>query len=145
MRTRMNIIFVAGIALTGAALLSSPSQAQVGAGATPGVPNVTAPTDSVRQGAAGINSAQAEATRTTGNAEQDARATAENAEAGVGDPTISGNASTTISGNASTQTTIAANSGGKKSATARNSSEREITRELNRQQAANSSGDVTMR
>jgi hypothetical protein len=140
----MNIIFVAGIALAGAALLSSPTQAQnAAAGATLGIPNVTAPTDSVRQGKAGINAAQAEATRTTGNAELDARATAENAEAGVGDPTLAatGNSST----NANTTNQSAALSG---NATLRGNSttartEREITRQLNREQSAIASANMS--
>jgi hypothetical protein len=125
----MNIIFVAGMALTGA-ILSTPSQAQI--------PNVTAPTDSVRQGAAGINAAQAETTRTTGNAELDARATVENAEAGVGDPTLG------VSANAGAQRSAASGKANAK-ATARN--EQEITRQLNREQSASAtaSGSTTTR
>lgn len=134
---RMNIFFVAGMAVAGAALLASPSQAQnAPAQGTLGIPNATAPTDSVRQGKAGINAAEAETTRTTGNAELDARATAENKEAGVGDPALTGNANATA--------TIAANSNAK-STRARGSNEQEITRELNRQQAANASAQMPAR
>jgi hypothetical protein len=135
----MNIIFVAGIALAGAALLSSPTQAQsAAAGATLGIPNVTAPTDSVRQGKAGINAAQAEATRTTGNAELDARATAENAEAGVGDPTLGANANNSANANTTNQSAaVSGNATIRGSNTAR--TEREITRQLNREQLANAS------
>jgi hypothetical protein len=136
----MNIIFVAGIVLAAAALLSSPTQAQVGApaGATLGVPNVTAPTDSVRQGKAGINAAQAEATRTTGNAELDARATAENVEAGVGDPTLGANANNSANANTTNQSAaVSGNATIRGNNTAR--TEREITRQLNREQLANAS------
>jgi hypothetical protein len=140
----MNIIFVAGMALAGAALLSSPTQAQVGAsaGATLGVPNVTAPTDSVRQGKAGINAAQAEATRTTGNAELDARATAENAEAGVGDPTLGANVNPSANANSPNQSAaVSGNATIRGTNTAR--TEREITRQLNREQSAIASATMS--
>jgi hypothetical protein len=64
------------------------------------VPNVTTATDPVRQGAAGINSAQAEATRTTGDAARDAAATAENniARTGTPDVGVSGSANANAAG-----------------------------------------------
>jgi hypothetical protein len=149
MRTRMHIIFVAGVALTGATMLSTPSEAQ--SGATLGVPNVTAPNDPVRQGAAGINAAEAETTRTTGNAEHDARATAENAEAGVGDPTLGVSAPTlgvSANANAPGQSTAANTNAMNRASNQATRNEREITRELNRQQAslaATASGNLSTR
>ena len=105
MKNRTHIITLAAIALTGATL-TLPAQAQgVVGGATTGingagVPNVALPTDTVRQGAAGINSAQAEATRTSGDAQRDAQARAENEVAREGLPSaaISGSANATTAG-----------------------------------------------
>jgi hypothetical protein len=172
MKPHSNVSTLAAIALAGAAVLATPSQAQsgaAGASANPpsGVPNVTAPTEPVRQGAAGINPAQAEATRTTGNAARDAQATVENEIAGVGAPNANpAGQNAAASGNASAQaampngpannaanraTEMAANSPNRAS-TGRVSSEpsdlegrseKDVTRELNRQQAANASANAS--
>jgi hypothetical protein len=156
MNTRSNIIMLAALTLTGAAALTTPSYAQANAGPALGIPNVTAPTDSVRQGAAGINAAQAEATRTTGDAVRDAEATAENETAGVGDPslgvTANANAagqSAAVSGSVSSRGTVSGATNRAANATANQASnlagrtEREVTRQLNLEQSANASASVS--
>lgn len=107
MQNRTSIITLAAIAVTGVAAIITPTYAQIAGGAAMppradnagattgghassseslGVPNVTLPGVSVRQGAAGINSAEAEATRTTGDPVADAQARAENEIARSGLP-----------------------------------------------------------
>jgi hypothetical protein len=104
----------------------------------------------VRQGAAGINAAQAEATRTTGNAEIDARHTAENATAGVGDPTLGGNANAAGQSAAASASANSQGMANRATSTAMNRAsntagrtEQEITRQLNREQLANASASVS--
>jgi len=174
MKNRTSIITLAAFALTGAAAITSPSHAQIGAtvggSAGVGVPNVTVPTDSVRQGAAGINSAQAEATRTTGDAVRDAQARAENEIAREGLPSsvapnasVSGSATVnTPAGNAQANAAVdapaaaneaaraaneAANRGATTATGAANRAEAEVTQQLNRDAAANAaaSGSVSTR
>jgi len=192
MKTRTSIITLAAIALTGAAALTGPAQAQVGVGAgvsgnatlgapaqanagvnaganaNAGVPNVTLPSDTVRQGAAGINSAQAEATRTTGDAAQDAQARAENeiARSGLPEASASGAAGVNAAGrNAQANAAVNAPGAANEAARAANAAanrganigtnaasgatssatnlagrtEEEVTQQLNREQAANTS------
>ena len=127
MKNRTHIITLAAIALTRAAALTNPVQAQIagdaaaGGGGAIGVPNVTMPGDSVRQGAAGINSAEAEATRTTGNATADTQARAENEIARTGLPSSAEHQAPGAARN--TQDRI----GG---------TEEQITQQLNREQTA---------
>ena len=133
MHTRSNSISIAAFAC----LLATGALAQSGPPGTLGVPNVTAPDDPVRSGAAGINSAQAEATRTTGNAVRDAQATAENEEAGVGKVTPQGGVSIHTAGQGTApampnlRQSMTAGAAGKAP-----TSEREVTRQLNLAQTA---------
>jgi len=169
MKNRTSIITLAAIALTGAAAITSPSHAQIGGAvsgvATAGVPNVTVPTEPVRQGAAGINSAQAEATGTTGDAVRDAQARAENetARAVIPDASVSGSASVnTQAGNTQANAAVdapaaaneaaraanqAANRGASTATGAVNRAESEVTQQLNRDATANAavSGSVNTR
>lgn len=169
MKTRLNIITLAAIALTGAAAITTPSHAQsVNAGAsgsvTPmpstgigstsagtttgingnaGVPNVTTPADPVRQGAAGINSAQAEATRTTGNAARDAQATIENRTARTGVPDANAAMDAPAAANEAARS---ANNAANRGARGVDRAEQDVTRQLNNEQAnarANASGNLS--